>query len=175
MDRSRKAVFGKAPSLKLEQLLTNITLPATGLYKLRLEYGIAVTKQELIPYTPRAINSLQVVDADGFAYGKKFADRTGIRNCLEKKNECDDIIMVQHGYITDTSYANIALFDGRHWYTPAWPMLPGTRRAQLLDLEVIRPSIIRAKDLVNFKKIRLMNAMLPWEEAPTLDCSVISY
>ncbi len=175
MDRSRKAVYGKAPSLKLEEVLAAIDLPASGLYKLRLEYGLSITKQELIPYHPRQIRSLQVVDAAGFAYGKKYLDRSGIRSCLEKKNGHDDIIMVQHGYLTDTSYANIALFDGRHWYTPAWPLLPGTRRAQLLELGVIRPSVIRARDLGNFTKLRLMNAMLPWEEAPTLDCSVIAY
>lgn len=173
VDRSRRALFGKPPALKLEKLLSGIELPVSGLYKLRIEYGVEVLKKELVPYTPRAVTSLRLVEAEGFAYGKKFADRSGIRKCLEKKGHCDDILMVQQGHLTDSSYANIALFDGRHWYTPAWPMLRGTRREQLLDLGVIRPIVIRARDLDNFGKLRLMNAMLPWEEAPTLDCAAI--
>lgn len=173
VDRSRRALFGKPPALKLEKLLAGVELPSSGLYKLRIEYGVEVLKTELLPYTPHAITSLKLVEAEGFAYGKKFADRSGIRKCLEKKGHCDDILMVQQGHLTDASYANIALFDGRHWYTPAWPMLRGTRREQLLDLGVIRPIVIRARDLDNFGKLRLMNAMLPWEEAPTLDCAAI--
>ncbi len=173
VDRSRRALFGKPPALKLDKILSEIDLPLSGLYKLRIEYGTEVLKQELVPYTARTINSLKLVEAENFAYGKKFTDRSGIRKCLEKKGHCDDILMVQKGHLTDASYANIALFDGQHWYTPAWPMLRGTRREQLLELGVIRPIVIRARDLDSFGKLRLMNAMLPWEEAPTLDCSAI--
>jgi 4-amino-4-deoxychorismate lyase len=173
VDRSRRALFGKPPALNLEKILSEINLPVSGLYKLRIEYGTQVLKKELVPYTARTVNSLKLVDAEGVAYGKKFADRSGIRKCMERKGHCDDILMVQKGHLTDSSYANIALFDGQHWYSPAWPLLRGTRREQLLDLGVIRPIVIRARDLDNFGKLRLMNAMLPWEEAPTLDCAAI--
>lgn len=173
VDRSRKALFGKAPTLKLEDVLAGIKLPESGLYKFRLEYAEGVIKHELIPYTPRVITSLRLVEANHVAYDKKYNDRSGIRSCLEKKGHCDDVLMTQKGHLTDTSYANIALFDGRHWYTPAWPLLRGTRREELLDLGVIRPIVIRDRDLDNFQSLRLMNAMLPWEEAPTLSCEAI--
>ncbi|MFK8165654.1 MAG: aminotransferase class IV [Lewinella sp.] len=173
VDRSRRALFGKPPALNLEKVLSGIDLPASGLYKLRIEYGAELLKKELIPYTSHTVNSLKLVEAEDFTYGKKFVDRSNIRKCLEKKGHCDDVLMVQKGHLTDASYANIALFDGRHWYTPAWPLLRGTRREQLLDLGVIRPIVIRVRDLDNFGKLRLMNAMLPWEEAPTLDCGAI--
>lgn len=173
VDRSRKALFGKGATLKLADVLAGVKLPESGLYKFRLEYGEGVIKHELIPYTPRVITSLRLVEADHVAYDKKYNDRSGIRSCLEKKGHCDDILMTQKGHLTDTSYANIALFDGRHWYTPAWPLLRGTRREELLDLGVIRPIVIRDRDLDNFQSLRLMNAMLPWEEAPTLSCEAI--
>lgn len=173
VDRSRKALFGKGATLKLVDVLAGVKLPESGLYKFRLEYGEGVIKHELIPYTPRVITSLRLVEADHVAYDKKYNDRSGIRSCLEKKGHCDDILMTQKGHLTDTSYANIALFDGRHWYTPAWPLLRGTRREELLDLGVIRPIVIRDRDLDNFQSLRLMNAMLPWEEAPTLSCEAI--
>lgn len=173
MDRSRRALFAKSPALKLNRFLETIVLPQSGLYKLRIEYQTSVLKHELVPYHRRPLTSLKLVNADGFTYGKKYADRKDIRRCLEKKDGCDDILMSQRGHLTDTSYANIALFDGKHWYTPAWPMLRGTRREQLLETGIIRPTVIRTRDLDSFKLIRLMNAMLPWEEAPTMEVGAI--
>jgi len=168
MDRVRRVLFPKTPVIKLEKILGKLDLPGNGLYKLRLEYNNKVIKSEIVPYNVRPINSIRIVSADDVRYGKKFADRVGIRHCLEKKGGCDDILMIQRGHVTDTSYANVALFDGKHWYTPAWPLLRGTRREYLLEKGIIRPSVIRERDLPNFQSLRLMNAMLPWEEAPTV-------
>lgn len=173
VDRSRRTYYAKSPALKLEKLLNTLEIPAKGLYKLRIEYGVGLIKQEIIPYHARAVNSLRMVNAEKVVYGRKYADRSEIRRCLEKKGNCDDILMVQHGYLTDSSYANIALFDGLHWYTPAWPLLRGTRREMLLEKRIIRPSVIRTRDLKSFRSIRLMNAMLRWEEGPTLDVNEI--
>lgn len=173
IDRSRKMYYAKSPVLKLEKLLAEMDLPANGLYKLRIEYGTGILKTELIPYQARPVTSLKLVNADGVAYNRKYADRGGIRRCLEQKGGCDDVLMVQRGYLTDASYANIALFDGKHWHTPAWPLLRGTRREMLLEKKIIRPSVIRARDLPAFQSVRLMNAMLLWEEGPTLDVAEI--
>jgi 4-amino-4-deoxychorismate lyase len=43
----------------------------------------------------------------------------------------------------------------------------------LLQKKIIRPSVIRVRDLKSFQSIRLMNAMLRWEEGPTLDISEV--
>lgn len=173
IDRSRRTYYAKSPVLKLEKLVADLEIPAKGLYKLRIEYGAGFLKHKLIPYQARPVTSIKLVNAENVAYGRKYADRSGIRRCLEKKGNCDDILMVQHGHLTDASYANIALFDGKHWHTPAWPLLRGTRREMLLEKGIIRPSVIRARDLRSFQSIRLMNAMLRWEEGPTLDVSDI--
>ena len=173
VNRSRRAFYAKSPALSLEKFLAGLELPRNGLFKLRIEYGAGVLKHELVPYTVKPVNTMRLVDADDLRYGKKFTDRTGIRRCLEKKGACDDILMVQHGYLTDASYANVALFNGTHWYTPAWPLLRGTRRRQLLDAGIIRPSVIRARDLPAFEKVRLINAMLPWEEAVEVEVGEI--
>ena len=76
--------------------------------------------------------------------------------------------MVQHGFLTDTSYANLALYDGYKWFTPSVPMLRGTRRAKLLEDGTLKKAVIREKDLPLFKKVRLINAMLPWGKGPEL-------
>ncbi len=173
MDRVRRVLFAKSSPLKLEKILGELDLPRKGLFKLRIEYCDVVKRQELVPYVIKPVRSIRLVDADKVLYGKKYADRAGIRRCLEKKGDCDDILMTQRGHLTDASYANVALFDGKHWYTPSWPMLRGTRREELLEKGIIRPSVIRERDLESFQCIRLINAMLPWGEGPTLDISAI--
>lgn len=173
MDRVRRVLFSKSSPLKLEKILDATDLPSEGLYKLRIEYSEVVVKQELVPYTLKPVNSIRLVNADNVLYGKKFTDRSAIRKCLEKKGDCDDILMIQRGHVTDCSYANVALFDGNHWYTPSWPLLRGTRREQLIEKGIIRPSVIRERDLDSFQSIRLINAMLPWGEGPTLDISAV--
>ena len=46
-------------------------------------------------------------------------------------------LIVKDGYLTDTSIANIALYDGYTWFTPAHPLLRGTKRAELLNKQLI--------------------------------------
>ncbi|TXF88385.1 hypothetical protein FUA23_14705 [Neolewinella aurantiaca] len=173
VDRSRRTYYAKSPALKLDKVIEGLDLPGKGLYKLRIEYGAELVKHEILPYHPRKVESLKLVNAENVAYGRKYADRSSIRKCLEKKGHCDDILMVQRGHLTDSSYANIALYDGSHWYTPSWPLLRGTRREMLLEKGIIRPSVIRVRDLRSFQSIRLMNAMLLWDEGPVMDVKSI--
>jgi len=173
MDRVRRVLFPKSKPLKLVKILEEHELPQRGLFKLRIEYSDVVQRQELVPYVAKPVRSIRLVNADKVLYGKKFADRASIRQCLEKKGDCDDILMVQRGHITDASYANVALFDGQHWYTPSWPLLRGTRREELIENGTLRPSVIRERDLDSFQSIRLINAMLPWGEGPTLGMEAV--
>ncbi len=161
-------LYPKAAVLKLPAILEAANLPSEGLFKVRLIYAEQVVEVEHAPYTIKPVQSLQLVNGNHVRYAKKLANRASINDLLAQRGSCDDILMLQHGFLTDTSYANIALFDGTAWYTPASPMLRGTRRAQLLDLGVIKAAVIREKDLVHFSRLRLMNSMIPWEEAPTL-------
>ena len=164
MDRTRRALFAKSPVIRLKKVLAELDLPERGLYKVRIEYDRAVLKTEILPYTPKVITSLRTVNADDVRYGKKFSDRAAIQACYAQRGDADDVLMIQRGHLTDASYANVALYDGNYWYTPAYPLLRGTRRAQLLDEGILRASVIRERDLVHFERIRLINGMLPWGE-----------
>lgn len=169
VDRSRRAHYGKAPAFRLAEVVQALDLPEEGTHKLRITYGVDLEHYEVSDYTVRPVTSLQVVEGDHLRYSRKYADRSGIADLYSKRGKCDDILIVQRNHITDASYANLALYDGSQWYTPAWPLLRGTRRAYLLETGVLRTSIIRLRDLHNFEHLRLINAMLPWEEGPTVD------
>ena len=173
VDRSRRAYYGKSPAFRLQEILDDIDLPPTGNHKLRVVYGAALESYEIQPYVVKTVCSLRVVHGDHLEYGRKYADRGGIEALYSQRGTCDDIIIVQRGYLTDASYANLALYDGSAWYTPAWPLLRGTRRAMLLETGVLRPSVIRLKDLQQFECVRLINAMLPWEQGPVVPTTAI--
>lgn len=65
------------------------------------------------------------------------------------------------GLLTDTSYSNIALFDGCHWVTARQPLLHGTMRQSLLDDGVLTEQDIKAEDWNSFRQVSLINAMMP--------------
>lgn len=166
MDQARRALFTKSPVIRLNKLLPDLELPATGVHKIRIEYAEQVLKTEVLPYHVRPIQSVRVVDAGQMTYNRKFADRSEINELFAGRGEADDVLMARDGYVMDTSYANVAFYDGRHWYTPSYPLLRGVRREKLIKEGKVRPAIIRVRDLPNFKRVRVMNAMLAWEEMP---------
>lgn len=148
-------------------------LPQTGLHKVRVLYGEAFEKIEILPYEIKPITTLRLVNAEHIRYSKKYANRSSINALVDLKQGCDDVLMMQHGFVTDTSYANVAFYNGVDWYTPSTPMLRGTMRAYLLAHGTIKSSVIRVKDLDAFTEIRLFNSMMTWEEAPCLPISQV--
>ena len=168
MDRARRAHFPKSPVIKLAKMIPELEIPERGLFKLRIEYADRVLMTELVSYEARPIGSLRLVAAPEVNYTHKYTDRSTIHAAYRQRGRHDDVLMTQGGYLMDTSYGNVALYDGRHWYTPSYPMLRGVRREKLLAEKLIRPAIIRARDLNNFQSLRVMNAMLPWRDMPVI-------
>ena len=109
-----------------------------ALVKARVVYGAdGVELIEYAPYSMRTISSLQVVCDDTISYSYKSCDRSQLNALAAKKGDCDEIIIVKNNLITDTSFTNLAIFDGNNWLTPKHPLLHGTQRALLLDLSLI--------------------------------------
>lgn len=134
-------------------------------YKARVVYGErGVETIEYAPYYMRNINSLQVVEDDTIVYDYKSTDRNCLNALVEKKGSSDDIIIVKHGILTDTSFTNLAIFDSKRWITPKHPLLPGTKRAALLDKGIIHEADVTLEDLRNANRVSLFNAMIEFGE-----------
>lgn len=112
-------------------------------------------------YHPLNIHSLKLVTCNDINYDYKSADRSHLQKLKEQRGDCDEIIIVRNGLLTDTSYSNIALFDGEHWYTPKHPLLKGTMRQSLIDQGILQECVLRPEDLNRFTKVSLINAMMP--------------
>ena len=122
------------------------------------ETGILSVSSE--PYVVRSMRSLQLVCADEIDYSYKSTDRSTLNALMQQRGHCDNIIIVKHGWLTDTSYTNLAFWDGLHWYTPAHPLLKGTMRAALLAEERLIERDIGVDEIGSFKTISPFNAML---------------
>jgi 4-amino-4-deoxychorismate lyase len=136
--------------------------PTNKLLRCKLIYDEnSILSVEYFPYKKREINSFLIVYSD-IEYSKKYLDRKSIDRLFEKK-EADEIIIIKNGLVTDTSIANIAIFDGTNWLTPKTPLLYGTTRARLLDANDLIEKDITVEMLKNAKKIALMNAMIGFD------------
>ena len=133
--------------------------PDEKLYRCRVLYAQTIESIEYIPYIPKKIKTLKVVPVD-FTYDYKFADRSELDKLLKENPEADDVIIEKEGLITDTTIANIALFDGEQWFTPRKPLLEGTMRAYLIDQGFLQLKDIPSDSLDSYEKVALMNAML---------------
>jgi 4-amino-4-deoxychorismate lyase len=143
-----------------ERVAGGCFFPEQGHYKLRLEYDFQLRRLEFQEYRMREVQLLQLVPITLEPMLYKSSARELIDGAFNRRGECDDVLLVREGLLTDTSYANIALFDGRKWLSPRVPLLYGTRRAYLIDRGLIEPADIRVEDISRFQLIRMFNALI---------------
>jgi len=153
---SRKELFNIRDEIDLASL---IQAPKTGLYRCRIVYDKKVHTVEYIPYAPKEIKKLKIVTSN-IEYKYKYANRKELDALLAREHGFDEIIIEKEGYLTDTTIANIAFYDGDRWLTPSQALLPGTMRAKLLDERFLHPKEIKKEDLKNYSQIALMNSMI---------------
>jgi 4-amino-4-deoxychorismate lyase len=159
MEKAMAEYYPKTEIITLENVLMQQSYPKVGLFKCRVVYDSEIRLIEFIPYTPPIIRSLKIVEIDISSLPYKISDRKDYQTAFSKRAECDDVLIVKNGLLTDTSYCNIALWDGERWFTPKTPLIQGVNRAQLLEEKKLIEKDIKVDDLVNFKRIVLFNAL----------------
>lgn len=160
MNSVRREVWGQQEPLSLAPAIEALQL-GPGRYKVHIGYnadGLDRPVAEL--YHRRDIRSLRLVTADDIDYSRKATDRSALDRLKAMRGGCDEVIIVKHGLLTDTSYTNIALYDGHRWVTPRQPLLAGTMRAWLIDHGMLAEADIRPEDLYIYNKVSLINAMM---------------
>lgn len=172
-----------------------------GTVKCRLIYRDSIESITFESYRPRTIRSLAVARIpENFSYQLKYLKRE-VLDMLRLRSGADEVILVDsEGYVTDSSYSNLLFCreDGV-WETPEKPLLKGTMRASLLahsnaektfysregtfpgdNKGIVQATTpfgkielrkIRAKELISYREIALINAMMPPEEAIILPLS----
>ncbi len=137
-----------------------------GVWKARIVYTPETghVTYESAPYTLRPLHTLRLLTDDDIDYKYKSTDRHLLQRLHDACTDADDALIVRRGLVTDTTYANVAIWDGSRWLTPAEPLLRGTRRAALLRNGKIFEADIRASSLTRTTHIMVFNAMIEPEQ-----------
>ena len=143
----------------LMELLSQTSFPPEGLFKCRIVYDSEIRSLEFTPYHKREIHSLRLVETQLESVPYKKEDRNLLNAAFALREDCDEIILIKNGLLTDTSFTNIAFYDGLNWFTPRIPLIYGVNRTQLVRQGILIEKDLTSSDLVNFQRVSLFNAM----------------
>ncbi len=173
VNNSRQKLFGiDAPIDLSEGIIFPNALSDNIFFKCRVIYSDKILSVDFLPYEKRLPAALTIVNDDTISYEHKFEDRSAIQKHLCKV-VTGEILIVKNGLITDTSYSNVVFSDGEKYFTPASPLLYGTKRAKLLKEKIIFEDEIRQGDIKRFKWIYLVNAMIDLNETDRISVDKI--
>lgn len=170
---ARKEIFEITDEISFKGVLAVPPECTTGLFRCRVTYSGTIEKVEFLHHEFRQVRSLKLVNDPKIDYRYKYADRQYLEELFFRRGDCDDILIVKNGCITDSFTANVVFYDGRRWWTPDTPLLAGTQRARLLAEGKISACRITPSGLKVFKKAGLINAMQDLEEMPVIEMDKI--
>ncbi len=173
LNLSRRALFRSYEEIILSE---HIAVPEEfnhGLYRCRVVYSRTINKIEFLVHRYRKAGSLKLVEDDSIDYRYKYTSRQALNQLFEHRGKCDDILIVKNGFISDSYTANVIFFDGKRWWTPDTPLLPGTQRARLIYEKKIHVCSITPDDLRKYLKAGLINAMQDLNEMPVIEMNRI--
>ena len=173
MNRSRLQLWGCVDSLSLAPWLSIPGPLKTQKVKCRVTYTWKIENIEYEPYNPKEVLSLKLVTDDSIEYAYKSKNRDPLIRLLKKRGSADEILIIKNGQVTDTSFSNIVFLKEGTWFTPEFPLLPGTRRTDYLQKRMIFPRNITTEDLYFYEEARLINAMRSLEEAVSIPITSI--
>lgn len=172
MKRSRQQLFGILEPLSLSRLSIPESLKDQKV-KCRITYSLQIKDIAYEPYINKSIKSLKMVREDAIDYSHKYKNRDSLNRLLGMRGAGDEILILKNGMITDTSFSNIVFLKEGTWYTPEYPLLPGTRREDYLRKNRIFPQVIKPEDLEQYEEARLINSMRSLEDADPIQISGI--
>jgi 4-amino-4-deoxychorismate lyase len=160
--RMAQAVFKIFGKKKTFHLAKEIRIPNNlddALYKCRIVYDTEIRDIEFSIYERKKIDRYILVVDEHISYAYKYENRDCINRHTQNLAPGTEVIFVKKGLIRDASYSNIALYNGTEWHTPKYPLLKGTKRAELLDKKILKSKMIRPKDFKNYQRICFITAL----------------
>jgi para-aminobenzoate synthetase/4-amino-4-deoxychorismate lyase len=108
------------------------------------------------------------VDADSPWLQHKTTRRDVYLTRALRHPEADDVVLVnQHGELTETTTANLALRIGGSWWTPPTTSgcLPGIERARLLEQGSLHERVLPVAELQDAEEIAVLSSLRGWRSA----------
>jgi len=173
INRTRKKFWSAIPVLSLQPVLKIPSSFLKGVVRCKLIYSKEIESISYSIYERKKIRSLMLVSCDTVDYQFKYSVRSQLDDLIKLKEDCDEIIIIKNGLLTDSSMANLIFFSGKTWYTPKTPLLHGTCRERLIDKGYIVTKKILSEDLKDFVGVKLINAMRYPEDTEIIPVSQI--
>ena len=142
----------------IEQTIDDI--PQDGLWKCKLSYNHLQVDIHFSRYQIQPLHELIAIEQTHVEYPFKYTDRSVLNKYKEHIGHGVDVLFLKNGFLTDTYYANVILWNGSEWHTPSTPLLKGTKRKWLLDKGLVIEKEITVNDLFKYERISLISAML---------------
>ncbi len=164
LNSSRQELFKVKELIDLKNFINIPDDLKNDLVKCRIIYNEKIISIHFEKYKFRKVKTLKIVYSNTIDYMYKYEDKSEFNKLLALKNNYDDILIIKNNSITDTSFSNIIFSDKSEWITPLHPLLKGTKRQKLINENKIQEYEINSGDLKKFKKARLINAMIDFED-----------
>ena len=164
LEKAMSEFYPESKIFNLESHLKQLIFPSNGLFKCRIVYDSEIRSVEFLEYTRREIKSLKIIETQLKSFNYKSEDRNELNEAFAKRGECDDVLLVRAGLVTDSSYCNVAFFDGENWFTPRVPLIYGVNRTGLMADGKLIEKDISVKELNRFASVCLFNAMIEFGE-----------
>jgi 4-amino-4-deoxychorismate lyase len=168
---ARQVIYKQYQPIDINSLVKIPEWITNDRYKCRITFYPEKSEYSITPYHQREINTLKIITDDTIDYSFKNENRFQLDAAYSRRENCDDIIIIKKGHLTDAWAANIILFDGKNWITPDTPLLRGVQREFLLQEVVIIEKEVKLDHLPSFQTIKLINAMIDFERAPVINVS----
>lgn len=161
MHRTCRLLFSSPFQKEKELLATLQGIHSNAKMKVRVEYDEKHFKVSSSIYHPKNILAVSLILKEDIIYPYKTTNRDVF---LHYQQEHKEVVFVKNGCLTETTFSNIALWNGKEWHTPAFPLLLGTRRQYLLDHHKIMEREINPSELNGYHTLSFINGMLDLEE-----------
>lgn len=127
--------------------------------RLHVDYDASTWRIAVSPAPNTPIQSLRIAHDNRISYCYKWRDRHELDGLFGRRDGCDDTLIVQNGYVTDTTVANVVALLHGEWFTPARCLLPGTKRARMIAEGLLTPIDIQVSQLDRYEEVRIINAL----------------
>lgn len=168
LNRTRNHFFGSRLPINLADHLSVPPDLIHSTVKCTVTYGEKIQHISYSRYQIRAVHSLKLIENNSIDYSFKSSNRELLEAMFLLKGDCDDILIVKNGFLTDSSYANLVLLRENQWYSMQNPLLLGTRLQSYLIEKLVTPTLVKPNDLDLFSEARIINAMISIDDSPII-------
>lgn len=159
-NRTFRYLFGTNAKIDLRTIIMADKLQDEDV-KCRIIYDEKNMEVVYETYIRKNINTVRLVFDNTVEYDYKYLQRPVLDALYGQRNDCDEIIIVKNGFITDAFYYNIIIQKNNQYFTPAKPLLKGVMRQYYLDKGNVLPLDITVDDLQMATNVYLINALNP--------------